>query len=89
MRLAESLFRATLSIFGTRRQLSAALRIISCLRGLGPSFYEVLDDLVSRMLYPLSFAVRTTAWPGKPFSLVKHIIAYKALGWDYDQSVTL
>ena len=44
MGLAESLFRATLSIFGhgvklcaMRRQLSAALRIISCLRALGPS----------------------------------------------------
>jgi hypothetical protein len=29
---AESLFRATLSIFGMRGQLSEALRIINCLR---------------------------------------------------------
>ena len=33
--VAESLFRATLSIFGTTRQLSAAQKIISCLRASG------------------------------------------------------
>jgi hypothetical protein len=43
MRLAESLFRATLSIFGMRRQLSGALRIISCLRALGPSSYDLAE----------------------------------------------
>ena len=40
---AESLFRATLSIFGIRRQLSAALRIIDCMRALGPSFYDLAE----------------------------------------------
>jgi hypothetical protein len=42
-RLAASLFRATLSIFGLRRQLSAALIIISCLRALGPSSYDLAE----------------------------------------------
>jgi hypothetical protein len=35
---AESLFRATLSIFGMRGQLSEALRIINCLRALARVF---------------------------------------------------
>ncbi len=34
----ESLFRATLSIFGIRRQLRGALRIINCLRALARVF---------------------------------------------------
>ena len=36
--VAESLFRATLSIFGIRRKLSEALRIINCLRALARVF---------------------------------------------------
>jgi hypothetical protein len=36
--VAESLFRATLSIFGMRRKLSEALRIINCLRALARVF---------------------------------------------------
>ena len=36
--VAESLFRATLSIFGMRGQLSEALRIINCLRALARVF---------------------------------------------------
>ena len=35
---AETLFRATLSIFGMRRKLSEALRIINCLRALARVF---------------------------------------------------
>jgi hypothetical protein len=36
--VAESLSRATLSIFGMRRKLSEALRIINCLRALARVF---------------------------------------------------
>jgi hypothetical protein len=36
--MAESLFYATLNIFGMRRKLSEALRIINCLRALAQVF---------------------------------------------------
>jgi len=37
-----------------------------------------LNNFVSRLLDALSFATRATAWPGKPFSVVKHIPAHNA-----------
>ena len=49
--VAESLLRVTLSIFGMRRQLSEALRIINCLRALARVFMIQQNEAdVSEML---------------------------------------